>query len=146
MNETATGRSAGGQYLAGQSGNPNGRPKGARNKLTLWFKDFLGEYDTDEMVAKAIELAKEGDVRMLKLCMDRLFPAGRHRMVSFAMPQIDSAEKMPHAIAALLTAVAEGELSPAEATELAKVVDTHLRAIEATNNEITRYTSVGIGF
>jgi hypothetical protein len=33
----------------------------------------------------------------------------------------------------LLAAVAEGELSPLEASELAKLVDAHVRAITATD-------------
>ena len=132
MNDMTTERSAAGQYLAGHSGNPGGRPKGARNKKTR-FEELLEDWDPQDIASKVVELAKEGDIRMLKLCMDRLFPVERHRRVSFEMPDIDTAEKLPDATAALLNAVAEGELSPAEATELAKLVGIHICAIEATD-------------
>jgi len=48
------------------------------------------------------------------------------------MPEIESVADLTKASAALLQAVASGELTPAEAAELGKLVEAHVRAIEAT--------------
>ena len=49
-----------GQFGAGRSGNPSGRPKGARNYTTRAIEALLdGEAET--LTRKAIELAEEGD-------------------------------------------------------------------------------------
>jgi hypothetical protein len=39
-NKTATGRGGKSRFRKGQSGNPNGRPRGARNKATIDAKEF----------------------------------------------------------------------------------------------------------
>jgi len=125
-------RSPGGQFMTGESGNPVGRPKGARNRLTARLEEIL-EFDAEEIVGKAADLAKAGDTRLLRACLDRLLPVGRHRTVAFALPEIGSAADLPKASGALLAAVAERELSPAEAAELARLVDAHVRALEASD-------------
>ena len=52
-------------FKTGQSGNPDGRPKGARNRATVAAERLLdGEADT--LTRKAIELAKEGDTTALR--------------------------------------------------------------------------------
>ncbi len=51
-------------FKLGQSGNPGGRPRGARNKTTLAIEALLdGEAET--ITRKAIELAKAGDMSAL---------------------------------------------------------------------------------
>ncbi len=59
-------------------------------------------------------------------------PPRRDRPVAFTMPEIESVADLTKASAALLQAVASGELTPAEAAELGKLVEAHVRAIEAT--------------
>jgi hypothetical protein len=58
-------------FKPGQSGNPEGRPKGARNRATLAAERLLdGEADT--LTRKAIQLAQQGDTTALRLCIDRI--------------------------------------------------------------------------
>lgn len=65
-----------GQYPRGTSGNPVGRPKGSKNKITILKQSLevaLREQAADHMEAvleKAIELALEGDRQMIKLLLD----------------------------------------------------------------------------
>jgi len=47
--------------MPGQSGNPNGRPKGSRHKTTLAIEKLL-DGEGEEITRKAIEKAKEGDM------------------------------------------------------------------------------------
>src|SRR3954453_13604163 len=116
-------------FQAGQSGNPRGRPVGSRHKATLAAEALLdGEAET--ITRTAIELAKTGDTTALRLCLDRICPPRRDRPVAFTMPAIESIADLTKASAALLQAVASGELTPSEAAELGKLVEAHVKAIE----------------
>jgi hypothetical protein len=114
-------------------GNP-GKPKGARHKATLAV-DALLDGEADAITRKAIEMAKEGDTVALRLCLDRIAPVRKDRPVTFALPAIEATADVVKASAALLQAVASGELTPSEAAELGKLVEAHVRAIEATEIE-----------
>jgi DNA-binding GntR family transcriptional regulator len=65
--------------------------------------------------------------------MDRLLPVRKDRPIRFALPSVDRVEDLTKATGALLSAVAAGELTPSEAAELARLVDSHVKAIEATD-------------
>jgi len=62
------------KFQKGQSGNPSGKPKGTRNKITVLFERLLDE-NAQPLIEKAIELAKAGDVPSLRLLIDRIAPA-----------------------------------------------------------------------
>src|SRR5262249_30249825 len=117
-------------FRPGQSGNPAGRPKGARNRASLLLQALL-EGEAEAVGRKLIELAKQGEGRALKACLDRLLPAQRDRPVCFDLPPIETVADLPKASAAILAAVADGEITPSEALKLAKLVDTHGRALRA---------------
>ena len=118
----------------GQSGNPAGRPKGSRNAITVAMECLL-EGDAEAIMQKAIELAKSGDSSALRMCMDRLFPPRKDRHVSFALPKLNRAADAAQASAAIVEAVASGELTPSEAGELSKIVDVYTRALQAADFE-----------
>ena len=126
------GEQRGRPFKPGQSGNPPGRPQGSRHKTTLAI-DALLEGEAETITRKAIELAKEGDTVALRLCMDPLAPVQKDRPVAFALPEITTTADVVKASAALLHAVAPGELTPSEAAELGKLVEAHVRAIELTD-------------
>nr|WP_137831789.1 DUF5681 domain-containing protein [Methylobacterium sp. L1A1] len=120
---------SGRQFEDGQSGNPNGRPKGARNRTTIAMQELL-EGEAERITRKAVELALEGDTVAIRLCMERLVPVRKDRHVHFDLPKIESAADIPKATAALLEATASGEITPAEAADIGRMVDAHLKAIE----------------
>ena len=74
------------RFQKGQSGNPAGRPKGARHKVTIAVKELL-EGEAEAITRKAIEMAKAGDTVALRLCLDRLTPARKDRPVSSTCPR-----------------------------------------------------------
>ena len=53
--------------------NPKGRPKGSTGKYTLLAREMMTERGPD-VVDKIIEMALEGDVHCLKMCIDRILP------------------------------------------------------------------------
>ena len=124
-----TGKRQDTRFNPGQSGNPNGRPKGSLNATTLAAQALL-DGEAEALTRKAIELAKGADLTALRLCMDRLLPPRKDRPVSLDLPRIDSARDAPKAISALLAAVAAGELAPSDAGEVTKLLDAYARAVE----------------
>jgi hypothetical protein len=116
-------------FEKGQSGNPLGRPPGARNKATIIAESLL-QGETETITRLAIERAKAGDMAALRMCLDRVAPPIRHRAIAFELPPLKSAADAVTALAAITAAVAEGELSPAEAGELVKLVDTFARVLD----------------
>lgn len=69
-------RAEDGTFPKGVSGNPAGRPKGSKNQITLLRQSLelqLREQAAPDMGAvldKAVELALEGDARMIKLLLE----------------------------------------------------------------------------
>jgi Family of unknown function (DUF5681) len=121
-------------FEAGKSGNPDGRPKGSRNKITLAIEALL-DNEGEALTQKAIDLAKTGDMQALRLCLDRLVSPRKDRPVSFELPAITCAGDAAKASAALVAAVAIGQITPSEAVELGRLLESYVRTLEATELE-----------
>jgi hypothetical protein len=119
-------------FEPGQSGNPAGRPVGSRNAATLAI-DALLDGEAETLTRKAIQLANSGDMQALKLCMDRIVPPRRDRPVTFTLPKIEGPAQAATAMAAVLKAAADGELTPMEAGEIAKLLDVYIRTVETND-------------
>jgi len=116
-----------------QEGNP-GRPFGSRNKRTLLAEQIMGE--DLEAVARAVSrAAQNGDMQAARIILDRLAPIRRGRPVQFEMPASLDAGGIAEAFAAILRSMAEGELTPEEATAVAGVLEMRRKAIETAEIE-----------
>jgi len=131
---TAMEESRDGRWKKGQSGNPNGRAAGSRNRATLAIEALL-EGEGEALTRKAIELAKAGDMQALRLCMDRLAPPRKDSPVAFDLPEIKTLNDAVPAMGALVKAVGRGELTPAEAAELTKMVQAFAKIVETVGLE-----------
>jgi hypothetical protein len=120
-------------FAPGVSGNPSGRPPGSRNKATLAVEALL-EGEAEALTRRCIERALEGDGQALRLCLDRLAPPRRDRPVSFALPALKEAADARDALAAVVRAVAEGELTPSEGATLAGLIEQFARVDDATES------------
>jgi len=116
-------------FEPGQSGNPNGRPKGARNRVTRAVEALI-DGQGEALAAEAVAKALQGDSPMLRALLSTLVPPRRERTVEFELPKIESADDLPKASSAVITACAAGELSPHEASEVMGLISTHVRSIE----------------
>jgi hypothetical protein len=121
-------------FEPGQSGNPNGRPKGARNKATLAIEALLDD-EAEALTRKVVAMALDGNIPALRLCIERLLPPRRDRAVAFNLPKIESAADAVAASGAVLESSSAGILSPSEAAEVMGLIKTHLHAIELTRIE-----------
>jgi Family of unknown function (DUF5681) len=119
-------------FQAGQSGNPAGRAKGTRTHYSMLAEKLMGG-DIEDITRSVIDAAKGGDMTAARIVLDRITPVRRDRPVVFELPAIETTADLPNATNALLQAVASGELTPSEASDIGKAVDAHVRAIELTD-------------
>ena len=115
-------------FSKGRSGNPGGKPRGARHRTTLAAEALL-DGEAEALTRKAVEMALAGDSTAMRLCLDRILPPRRERPFNFKLPALKSAGDAAGAMAAIASAVASAEIT---AGELAKLVEAFVRALEAS--------------
>ena len=119
-------------FKKGESGNPQGRPVGTRNKTTLAALSLI-EDEGEQLTRKAVELALNGDLQALKLCMERLAPPAKERpLEAFSLPQLIDQRSVLEALDTIASKLAQGELLPAEATSICKVLEQYRKHFETT--------------
>lgn len=122
------------KFQPGQSGNPEGRPRGTRNRSTV-LAERLFDGDAEAIIKKAIEQAKAGESTALRLCLERIVPPRKDRPVAFELPEIESAADAAKAARAVARAVAEGDLTPEEGNGIAKMLESVSKTIETSELE-----------
>jgi hypothetical protein len=115
-------------FQKGQSGNPAGRPRGSRNRKMIILQQMLDD-DGQAILEQAMKMAKEGNVFALRLCMERLLPKRRHEPLECELPPISKAADTVVAMGEIASAVGIGDVAPAEAAALAKVVAGCMQAL-----------------
>jgi hypothetical protein len=134
MAENTAGMQRGKPFPKGKSGNPRGKPKGARHKTTL-LAEKLMQADAANIVNAVLTAAREGDMTAARIVLDRILPARRDNPVTFALPKIKRPADAVAASAALLAAVADGRLTPGEALEVSKLIGGFVKALEVAELE-----------
>src|SRR5216683_3501558 len=119
-------------YQKGQSGNPAGRPPGSRNKATLAAEALL-EGELERLTREAIDRAMDGDALLLRLCLTRLMPAPRGRRVQLDLAGGGTVADVAASLEATIRAVAEGIISPLEATDVAEIIELQRRTVETVD-------------
>jgi hypothetical protein len=114
-------------------GNP-GKPRGARHKATTAALALL-DGQAEALTQKAIETALAGDTTALRLCLDRIAPPRKDAPVSFSLPPMATAKDAATAAAAILDAVALGDLTPLEAAQVMGLIETYRRTLETCDLE-----------
>jgi hypothetical protein len=114
-------------------GNP-GRPKGVRHRSTLVCEKLMRD-DAKEIVQAVIVAAKAGDMVAAKIVLDRISPARKGRPIHFELPEARSVDDVAAALAAVVRAMADGELTPDEAALVASVLEMRRKSIETIELE-----------
>jgi hypothetical protein len=121
-----------GRFAKGRSGNPAGRPRGCRDHVNRAARLLLAG-EGEALTRKAVELALAGDPAALRLCLDRTVAPRRERPVELAMPPINSAADVLGAVKVVAGAVASGAITPSQGFALSQMIETFLRAIDASD-------------
>jgi hypothetical protein len=142
-------RGPGKPFEPGNNANPRGRPKGSRNKTTIACEALLAG-EAEAIVRKAVELAKAGDVGMVRALLGFILPPKRERHLKFTLPTVETASDALLASRMIVEGVASGELSPAEGAEMSKALETHIRLFEVVDLEsrlaaLERQGGIGVG-
>jgi hypothetical protein len=79
-------------FKKGVSGNPSGKPRGAKSKSTQLMSALFGKNPADlrAIVAKTVESAKAGKPWAVELILARPWPVPKGRAVTFPMADIVS--------------------------------------------------------
>jgi len=119
-----------------QPGNQygRGRPPGSRNKVARICQETL-EKHAEVVTKKCLQMAVQGNPTAMRLCMDRLMPAHRHRTVKFKVPALKTMADMEAASQSVVTDVARGQLTPAEGQTVFLILEGRRRVIETQELE-----------
>ena len=109
-------------------GNP-GRPRGSKNKSTVIVETLIGN-EAAALGRKAVEKALAGDSTCLKICIDRLAPRRNGRPIDVQLPAIEKPGDVVEALAAIATAVNDGEITAEEAASLVRILDSYAQAVK----------------
>lgn len=125
-------RNAVGHFQPGHALPGPGRPKGpsASERVAAYLEPHM-----QEILDKAIELAKQGDPASQRLIMERYSPAPKQTSESVSIPGFASAETLQEKAEAVLVAAASGACSAEAAERLLRVLDTYSKAIKADELE-----------
>lgn len=121
-------------WKKGESGNPQGRPQGSRNRVTIAAQALL-DGQAEKITQKAIDKALEGDGMALRLCFERLLPVRKDCPISLKLPKMEKVEDASKALGTITEAVAQGEITPLEGQSMANIIEVHRRAIETMDLE-----------
>ncbi len=117
------------RFKKGQSGNPKGKPKGAKNKSTLAAEALL-EGSLEKICRRIEEEAVNGNMQAAKMVLERFLPPRKDRLIRLDLPEIKNARDILVASNAIIAAVCRGEISPSEGEALSRALATHAQAIE----------------
>jgi hypothetical protein len=113
-------------FKTGTSGNPAGRPSGIGDKRMQLSK--LLQPHAEQIINKIIDLALNGNMDALRLCMERLIPKIKNEPINFELPEdLSNTENLLNSNASLINAVASGAVTVEGAEALSALIDSHCK-------------------
>ena len=118
-----------------------GRPLGSRNKKTLLIEELLCE-NSESLLQKALDLAQQGNVPMLRLLLDRILPRPKDASVTIGPLSMDTPADLLQAQAKVMRELATGKLTPSQTEQIFSLMGNYRRLLELKNSE-QRFHAVG---
>jgi hypothetical protein len=115
------------RFQKGESGNPSGRERGSRNKITLLMA-CLQNGDLQEIMDNVIKKAKEPDIAAARLVFDVILRSRRYEPIVCELPAISTPHDIVAAMQKVAADVAAGEVTAEFASHIAGVFDLFLQA------------------
>ncbi len=116
------------KFKKGESGNVNGRPKGTADRRTVLRK--LLDPHAEDLVTRAVELALDGDMGALRLCLDRCMAPIRAKDDPVDLGKLEGS--LAEQAAGVNQAMAEGKITPTECAAILSALASQVRINEAT--------------
>jgi hypothetical protein len=112
----------------------HGRPRGSRNKIASASQETLEEH-AESLTKKCLFLALQGNTTAMRLCMERLMPARRQRVLQFNLPALKTMADLAAASETVVRGVARGKLTPGEGQAFTLMLEGRRRVIETEELE-----------
>jgi hypothetical protein len=80
-------------------------------------------------------MALAGDTAAMRLCLERILPARKDRLVHLDLPPIGNAKEISAAMSAIFQAIGEGRITPGEGEMLANILATQANVLTAEEFE-----------
>jgi len=114
------------KFKPGESGNPDGRPKGSKDKRTQYREMFQDE--AENLIKKAVEMAKDGDSLMMRLCIDRI--VSPYRGIDQKVKLDDLTGTLTEKGEKIIEAMGVGVIAPSDAAKMLQALAAQARIIE----------------
>src|SRR5476651_2170640 len=133
------GRDAAGRFVAGQSGNPTGKPPGTRNRKTVML-EALRDGEGEAAARVVIDKALSGDAVAARFVVALISPRPRGRTIHLELPEDDDCNVVT-AYNLTLRALCQGEITPDEAVTVSRFLDGRRRVLKAwqLEDKLTAY-------
>ena len=129
------------QFKPGKSGNPNGKPRGAKSKYTL-MRDALAN-DLPQLLDATKNAALSGDMVAMRLLLERTLPPHKAATAPVLLPELEQADTLTDYARTIIHATGRGELPPDIAAQLLGALGnvaklTEIDEIERRLNELEK--------
>ncbi|KVL61910.1 hypothetical protein WT01_08920 [Burkholderia cepacia] len=113
-------------FKPGQSGNPAGKPKGAKDKRTE-LRALLQPH-AEDLVKKVVEMALAGDTTALRICVDRIIPTIKAKDAPISIGRLTGS--LADRGKVVLDALSDGSITPDEANAVMQAISAQARIVE----------------
>ena len=131
-NPKNNGRKTDGTFAPGNA--LGGKTKGARHKATMAVEELL-DGQVKQLTQKAVEAALGGDMTAMRLCLERICPPRKDQPVLIDLPEMTTSKGASRVMAGILEAVADGDITPDEASRVASIVEVYRKTLENSEFE-----------
>ena len=113
---------------------PRADQKGSRNKTTLIAQALL-DGEAEALVRKVVQMALEGNMACLRICLERLVPLKKDAPIDFSLPEMGAVADIPKLFASVAATIDKGGITPSEARTLIDMADVFRKLLEVAELE-----------